>query len=281
MESLYTVDEIIALLAKCISDEIMSQAVCNSLINVTQTAAINCSEDDLTALRNSDACIDAVLSNDPNQTRICNSCYIVDSSQTVVVNAQLQCGSNAFNHVRGSFTDKLTTFKPRAKLDGMTLSAINAIATLVTEHIIVPTVKQGILVGQNLTNVASGSNQTVIVDTIMRSFIDLPELHARIIDLLKLLNDFGVTIPPPPTPPPMAELPPPITLIVETKPVVNNTQTTQTDTKKTSNVYYAVIAILVAILLLAIIIKRKKVTDGVSMMRGVRGGRTAPLIIIR
>lgn len=259
MQSRYTVDEIAELLAKCIVDEIMSQAVCNSLINVTQTAAINCSEDDLTALRNSDACIDAVLANDPNQTRICNSCYIVNSSQTATINLQLQCGSNVFTHVRGSFVDKLTTLKPRAPLNGMTLSAINEIVTLVTNSTIIPTVKQAVLIGQNLSNRVSGSNQTIIVDTIMRSFIDMPDLHNHLLNLQKLLNDFGISIGIGDgngiriiIPTPSVALP-----IVDIKPESDTNNSS--NAKKTSiNMHYVVIALLVAIILVVVITKRKK-----------------------
>lgn len=268
MQSRYTVDEIAELLARCIADEITSQAVCNSLVSVTQTANIDCSEDDLTALRNSDACIEAVLANDPNQTRICNSCYIVDSSQTAVVDLQMQCGSNAFTQVRGSFVDKLKTFKPREKLNGMTLSAVNQIVTSVTDSTIIPTVKQGVLINQNLSNLASGSNQITIVETVMRAFIDMPGLYDKIVDLERLLNDFGIAT----TPTTPASLPP-VDTVTTTNTVVNNPKPPVTpppkDDKSGMNTSYIIIILLLVTIFVVIYMKRKKTVDNSTAIDGI------------
>lgn len=168
-----SIDDLIYRFSRILADKIYGEPGCQQIVIARQTAEVSCKGTDAAAIaaKTGPLCMSLVRAKSPDASKYCNSCYLGNADQTIVVKFTATCLNNVVSKAINSVVSDLDAFA-----DAGNQQYIDAKNKLVQTDL-ASNITQYLLVNQNITvndgnQVISGTSQTAIMDIVYRAVIE-------------------------------------------------------------------------------------------------------------
>ena len=155
------------------SDKIYNEPSCQQIVVARQTASASCKGTDPAAIaaKTGPLCMSLIKAQSPEAVKYCNSCYLGDAEQIIIINFTATCLNNVVSKSINDLVADLDAFA-----DAGNQQYIDAKNKL-TQSNLASNITQYLLVNQNITvnegnRVLTGTSQTAIMDIVYRAVIE-------------------------------------------------------------------------------------------------------------